>query len=480
MNLLKKQPNENSQKHIYAKFNELYIKTRKKYLVQFPDKYVTIDKNRSDRAVVLNDSMLKTHLDGKLTYGIFNGGYFNKFITFDVDFTDQAMARWATLKLIDVLTRDFNIPTSDIHVSLSGGKGYHVDLFFDKPLPVADVRAFYGRVMAVVGTIQGGQIEFRPSWTQGVKLPLGIHQRTGNRCWFVDRETLAPIKTFDYLLDVEPMDSAIITDTDFGLTDEQTQEFEAVAAETNIMANVVDTSAALQKARRIIEAGRLTESNTRHNTTFTLACFYNSQGFEREEAVVAIMEILHATPPQYFSKDSTPEFWHKEAIRLVDYAFEKDLRLGENDKPITIYKSEILAVLRCGTFKQKQMLYAMIVTSKRYGPTFYLTTGTAMKMIGTSSRQTVQNSIKALVNNGYVEYRRKGEIDRARSLETGQVRHKPNKYRLLLDEPATDEPSVEATNEHTIVDVAFKLCDRKEIRQYVKRREYDNRWSQAQ
>jgi hypothetical protein len=381
------------------------------------------------------------------------------------------------LKLIDVLVREFNIRRQDIHVSISGNKGYHIDLFFDKPLPIREIRAFYDQVMTVVGDLPNGQIEFRPSWTQGVKLPLGIHQKTGNRCWFCDNETLTPIKSFEYLLEVQPMYSSIITDADFGLTGEQASEFEAVAAETNIKVNIVDQSAALQKARRILEAGRLTESNSRHDTTFKLACFYNSQGFEPDEAIAAIMEILHATPRQYFSKDSTPDHWLKETKRLVAYAFEKDIKLGNADKPVRIYKSEILAVLQCGPFKKKQMLYAMLVTSKRYGPTFYLTTKTAMAMIGTTSRDTVQSAIKTLVKNGYVEYKRKGEIDRARSLETGQVRHKPNKYRLSLGEVSDDEPFVEASSDHSIVDVAFMLCDVKEIRKYVKRREYEGRWA---
>ncbi|MBA2869982.1 hypothetical protein HNQ85_000240 [Anoxybacillus calidus] len=462
---------------IYDKFNELYIQTRSKYLIQFPNsRYVTINKKQSARTVALNDSMLKTHLAGELTYGIFNGGYFNKFITFDVDFSDGTMARWATLKLIDVLVSEFHIMRKDIHVSLSGRKGYHVDLFFDKPLPVANVQAFYNRVIAEVGELPGGQIEFRPTWTQGIKLPLGIHQRTGNRCWFVDNETLEPIESFDYLLDVEPMDASVITGVDFGLTDEQAQEFEAVATETDISVNILDESAALQKARRILEAGRLTESNTRHNTTFILACFFNSQGFEQEEAVEAIMEILLNTPREYFNKGSTPDYWLKEARRLVAYVYDKNITLGNADKPVKIYKSEILAVLQCGTFRQKQMLYAMLVTSKRYGPTFYLTTSTAMKMIGTNSRQTVQNAIKALVEKGFVEYRRKGEIDQARSRETGQVRHKPNKYRLLIDKPAEDEPAIEVTSNQNIVDVAYLLCDVKEIRQYVKRYEFESRW----
>lgn len=462
-------------KKIYTKFNELYIQTRSKYLVQFPEKYVTLNKKHMERVSALNDSMLKAHLAGSFTYGIFNGGYFNKFITFDVDFEEHSVARWATLKLVNTLVYDFHIMRKDIHVSESGNKGYHVDLFFDKPLAVGNVREFYAKVITEVGAIQGGQIEFRPSWTQGVKLPLGVHQVTGRRCWFVDNETLEPIESFDYLLNVEPMDTTVITELDFGLTVEQTQEFEAVAAETNLKINVLDQSAALQKARRIIEAGRLVESGTRHNTTFTLACFFNSQGFEREDAITSIMEILYATPREYFSKGSTPDYWRKETERLVTYVFDNDMTLG-NNKEVTIYKSEILAILQCGAFKRKQMLLAMLVTSKRYGPTFYLTTNTAKAMIGTNSNDTVTSAIKELVEKGYVEYRRKGEVDRARSLETGQVRYKPNKYRVLIPKPAEDEPSVIVTEENNIIEIARKLCDIREIRKYVKRREFENRW----
>lgn len=470
---------ENEQpKELYAKFNELYIQTRSKYLVQFRNgRYVTINRKRSDRAVSLNDSMLKTHLAGELTYGIFNGGYFNKFITFDVDFNDHTMARWATLNLIDVLVTEFNINRRDIHVSLSGGKGYHVDLFFDKPLPVGDVQAFYNRVITEIGELPGGQIEFRPTWTQGVKLPLGVHQRTGNRCWFVDNETLEPIESFDYLLDVEPIDTAIILDTIIELTDEQEAEFEEIVKNTDTTVNIVDASKALQKARRILEAGRLTASNTRHNTTFTLACFFNSQGFEREEAIEAIMEILHNTPREYFSKGSTPDYWRKEAERLTKYVYEKDITLGNADKSIKIYKSEILAVLKCGTFRQKQLAYAMLVTSKRYGKVFYLTESTAMKMIGTKSKGTIQNAIKKLIDCGFIEYVRKGEVDRARSREKGRPCFKPNKYRLLIDQPADSEKSIETTGDKDVVDVAYLLCTEDEIKTYVKRREFENRWA---
>src|SRR5690625_4528245 len=280
-------------KKIIRRINDLYIQTRKKYLVQFPDNYVTMDRKNNDNVWILNDGMIKRHLQGGITYGIFSGGFFNKFMTFDVDYNDdEPMARWVTLKIIDTLVREFNISRSDIHVSLSGGKGYHIDLFFDKPLQVADTEAFYRKVMSEIELPKNGEVEFRPSWTQGVKLPLGIHQRTGNRCWFVDNETLEPIESFGYIMSIEPMDSEEIMSVDFEITNEQAEEFERVVQETDISANTHTVSEALRKVGRILDEGRLTESNTRHATTYTIAVFGNMQGWEREETVGAIMDVL--------------------------------------------------------------------------------------------------------------------------------------------------------------------------------------------
>lgn len=455
----------------------MYIQTRYKYLVQFKDgKYVTLTHNNKNKVTKLNDSMLRTHLKGDITYGIFSGGHFNKFITFDVDCKENPTARWATLKLVNVIVEDFGIKRSDIHVSFSGSKGYHIDIFFDKPILVTDLMSFYKSVIATVGEIPDGQIEFRATSTQGVKLPLGVHQKTGNRCWFVDNQTLEPIENYDYLLEVEPISAEIITENDFGLTDEQVSEFERVAASTDITVNAVDLSQASQNAAQIIETGRLIQSGTRHKTTFTLACFGNTQGWDEAETVSVIMDILLATPREYFSEGSTPDYWQKEAERLVSYVFEKDISITSSDKPLVIYKSEILAVLSCGTFRQKQLAYAMLITSKRYGDIFYLTIGTAMKMIGTTSRTTVTSAVKKLIEVGFIKYHRKAEVDRARSLEIGQVRYKPNKYRLAIEKPTEGENSVEVNADHDIIEVALMLCDISEIRKHVKRREFDNRW----
>lgn len=159
------------------KLNELYITTRKKYIKQKGSNYSTFNKYENSSALTLSDWMLQLHLDGSETYGVFNGNTVNKFITFDVDYADdQPMAKWATRKLIDVLESEFNIRSNYIHVSFSGNKGYHVDLFFDEPIKADDAFAFYQRVISVAD-LPSNKVEYRPSYTQAVKLPLGIHQR---------------------------------------------------------------------------------------------------------------------------------------------------------------------------------------------------------------------------------------------------------------------------------------------------------------
>lgn len=471
-----------NQSEIVKKINELYIMTRFKYLVQFPGgKYATLDQRKDNRIIPLNDSFINSHLKGERTYGIFSGGYFAKFITFDIDCEGHdETARWAVYKIIDILTTEHNIMRNDIHVSLSGNKGYHVDLFFDRPVLVEDLRKFYTSVTTEVGPLPVGKIEFRPTWSSGVKLPLGVHQKTGTRCWFVDRDTLEPVESFDYILDIKPMPAEIISEKDFELTDDQAAEFEEIIRTVDPNITIVNASDSLKRAKRILEAGRLTESNTRHTTTVILASFFNSQGWEKQDAIDAIMNILHNTPREYFNPDSTPDFWQKETERIVNLAFDRDYRLGNENKEIIIHKSEIKEVLKAETFRTKQVAFAMLITAKRYGRLFYFTYGASVKMIGIKSPNTFFDAVKRLEKSKFIKVVRRGEIDKAASREKGRIFKKPNKYRLLINEPAPDEPYVvikpDDVDSADLVDITKSLLTEDEIKQHVKRYEYTKRW----
>src|SRR5690625_4890194 len=143
---------EQPTKSVIDKINTLYIQTRRKYLVQFPEgKYITLTYSAENKITKFNDSMLNTHLKGGLTYGVFSGGYFSKFMTFDVDCENEPMSRWIALRLIYVLAEEYGISRQDIHANTSGGKGYHVDLFFAEQIKVEALRKFYQAVVISVG-----------------------------------------------------------------------------------------------------------------------------------------------------------------------------------------------------------------------------------------------------------------------------------------------------------------------------------------
>ncbi|MHB8066163.1 MAG: TOTE conflict system archaeo-eukaryotic primase domain-containing protein [Ruminiclostridium sp.] len=193
------------------KMAQLYVTYRKKYIVQYYNKDrkdFTYKEVKLDKG--FKNSLILKHLRQETTVGIFAGTYITSFMCFDVDIPNQEMAKWTVYKLVYTL-QEIGIPDEYIYISLSGSKGYHVDIFFDKPVENSDVQKLYLMVMNSAELLQK-EVELRPSETKtgttlGMKLPLGVNQKTGNICWFCDYEGLKPIKDYDYvitkILDIE-------------------------------------------------------------------------------------------------------------------------------------------------------------------------------------------------------------------------------------------------------------------------------------
>jgi len=218
---------------VIDKLIELYIGNNTTHLIQFPHgKYSPkLYVFSYDRLEVIN-KLLINHIKGGITYAGSTGGMPRKFITFDVDsFTNHASRR-VTQKLSDTLETEYGVNRKDIHVSYSGSKGYHVELFFSEQIDDEHLRGFYRSVLDRSGLFpEGGitttlesafrpayrvRVEYIPSSIVGVKLPLGIQQKTGKRCWFVDNETMELLEdddSFNYLLKIKPISPKIIIDS---------------------------------------------------------------------------------------------------------------------------------------------------------------------------------------------------------------------------------------------------------------------------
>ena len=102
---------------------------------------------------------------------------------FDVDDGN----RDTVFRIIFELER-LGIPRSKIYVSYSGGKGYHVELFCQE---IIRTERWYRLYLSVIraANLEPSKVEFRPTHTQSIKLPLSCHAKTGKVCWYADRDT---------------------------------------------------------------------------------------------------------------------------------------------------------------------------------------------------------------------------------------------------------------------------------------------------
>lgn len=480
------------QDAVIAALNELYITTRKKYLLQTDERYLTFDRDTNDNIIPLNDSFIKTHLKGtdKKTYGVFAAGSRSKFLTFDVDIAgNEQLAKWTAMKLVNVLMDDFNISAEDIHVSFSGNKGYHVDLIFDETIAVATLKEFHAKVIAMYGKIEGGDIEFRPTWQQGVKLPLGIHQKTGNRAWYCDTVTLDPIEDFTYITTIRPMDaneflllneSVEVVEV---VEEEKAEQFVEVAEDIDMTVSIYDADEMTHRVADVLNARSLPYPQSRHHYTYMIALFANTQGIDRDDATDMIMDVLYNTPSEYFSEGSDEAHWEKEAIRLTDYVYDNGKTIMSMNEEVEITKQEVEAVLKVGTFKQKQVAYAMLIHAKRYGGkdgrgTFFMTFKQLREMTETNSDNTINNALKKLEEVGFIEYVQRGKYDKAFT-KRGIPKSLPNKYRLTFDldeEKEQEKKSVSVGADTDLEEVARELFTLKELRKYVKRHELNTRF----
>lgn len=138
--------------------------------------------------------LIEQHLAGETVLGAYNLLPNNtvRWMAFDVDSkADYAKAREIAKKLCEFLDG------IDYIVEWSGNKGYHIIIFFDKPVPAAEAKAVGDAIREACGLPKSGdphvevypkQEKLTPSNPHGnlLRLPLGQHPTTHNKTLFVD------------------------------------------------------------------------------------------------------------------------------------------------------------------------------------------------------------------------------------------------------------------------------------------------------
>ncbi|MGF2054543.1 TOTE conflict system archaeo-eukaryotic primase domain-containing protein [Vagococcus fluvialis] len=447
------------EEQLLEQIKNLYIGYRKNYIKMYYNKGMA--KAKYHRPTwALHDNQILAHIRQKETIGIFAGQVFSKFICFDVDSPELKLSKHTTKALVVLLNHDYNISLDDIHVSFSGKKGYHVEIFLDEFIESHKMEHFYYDVLSNLGKLsEKVEIEFRPLHTVGLKLPLSIHKETNKYCHFVDNQTLRKKTDSEkYFLSIEPMskdyfeieilpDSKKINQVQFLNEDEKIESKKII----NNINYKIDIESETKAILLVLKDKHLLYPNSRHNFCFKASIFLKEQGHDIEDTMKILTEVLENTFKYYrdmIDKSTTLDYALKELKRIVKNTYDKNYIWGQTSKEIKIYKDELKEVLNISTngksLHLKKLALSTLIQSKRYASqngVFYMPYSTMTKMGNTGSRGRLLQYLLNLEEMGFLEV-----VSRNEKSE-GTYKKKANKYRVSIAQKDGEEFIVLDLNE---------------------------------
>ena len=284
------------------------------------------------------------------------------------------------------------IPRELIYVSYSGGKGYHVETFFDEIVSTKALKNLYGHVIRE-GQLDPRKVEFRPTHGNAIKLPLSVHARTGNYCCFVDPVTFEPMETENYFFlirqnhvpDIRPaLTLPEITGKTSAETGKPKEEAHSdITDEGNSSGNIA-----------------LACTGTRHDTMQRIAVYQRIQGTDREECRQILERWYAAQDPNTIS--STPEEVRKDIDELLDWVFSERFKLPRklSQKNAAFLSARQMYSILERSSRSERRIYFLLTLRYRMGQ-IRLSTASIGGVIGVS-QTTVKHAINKLVQAGVI------------------------------------------------------------------------------
>lgn len=184
----------------------------------------TCSKCQDFTPIPVDESLIGHHMRGAVTLGSYQlatDAVSVKWACLDFDdhgqVGEQALQDAATLARMSL--KDLNLPTV---MELSGGSGWrcHLWTFFSLPVPAIKARVVLDAALRQCGLHESSFIERFPKQSRAlngygnlVKIPFGVHRKTGNRSVFLN-EKGEPVPSVEAALDqIEPVDPIVLDAT---------------------------------------------------------------------------------------------------------------------------------------------------------------------------------------------------------------------------------------------------------------------------
>lgn len=392
----------------------LFITEASRFVLMKPGSTPFIMKSGKEFVPLTWQHMME-HVERKYAVAVYASPEGSKFICFDVDDGSARTVR----DLIDLIEM-FGISREYMHVSFSGKKGYHVEVFFDEPVELDRLRLFYEWVISM-GGLDRRRVEYRPSDKQAIKLPLSIHYETGNVCWFVDRETLSPVNSHDPLFEIKQWPTMEF----LARLHERTRGMRQVAAVKSEQPEyrTVDLEKSPDIKARFgwLTAMPLTAQGTRHNAMLKIAVYQRNTGASRRQCLSALLDWYNSQDKRLIR--SSPEDVKRDAESLTDWAYGDKFvcsAASVRGVQVTMSRRDMDRVMAQRSLTGKKLLFAILAHDK--ANCNRISQARLAKMVG-ATEETVKRTLAAMAWEGIIEVREA----KARK-NGGQFHRQPNAY----------------------------------------------------
>jgi len=448
------------------KFVDLYVSYRQRYVMMINGS-IFVPKRKDSGFIRLSNSTICKHLNKRFSIGVFAGAYSSKFICFDVDDGSQE-----TVRKIISLSEQFGIPRSYVYVSSSGGKGYHVEVFFDNIVYTEKLRIYYDWVI-LHGRLDPSKVEFRPTASQAIKLPLSKHAKTGNICWFVNPETFEPYAYDSFICSIEQFSA----DEFNKLVDHCGIRKPLTGGDADYYESLADPDRPkvrdfTPQERFIVEESfaypDITEAGQRHNLTRYLAVHNRCVGMTAQESEDSLRSWWAA---QDHTITATSD---EEALAdihdLVEWTFSDGFKIPAKTKKLKITKDILRISLAQKTKTERKLVFLIACFCDVYGR-MNMGYDRMAKYLDVAS-YTLQKVVPKLVEAGYIRY----TPGRTTSVD-GKFIRKPNTYWINTESfSAVKDLEVEWDFEEPLIYEAKERSDSDEsgrLRTYIPELEPD-------
>jgi hypothetical protein len=337
---------------------DLYISYRQRFVIMEKGAIFIpkIRKGGKEITMPLTNRIVCGHLNRNFAIGVFAGEYSSKFICFDVDEGGIEMVR----KIVGIID-DLGISSDYIHVSSSGGKGYHIEIFFDDLVYTNKLRTFYDMV-CIKGSLDPRKIEFRPTFKQSIKLPLSKHCKTGKECLFLNKETWEPCYGMEYLLTIKRFHSGVFNEIVDSLP------------LSEMKGDIPDLREANKEEYRLLNPDgvvrlegdgypMLTKQGECNSTMLAIVVHNRYRGLNKEESEKELTEWLAKQDEAYIT-DS--EFEMQAKIRgMIRWAYSDKFVINKS-VPFVVTKEEMQFCLSAKEKSERKILFLILLFQKKY------------------------------------------------------------------------------------------------------------------